>query len=389
MGLLKAVLFVACGFGVLLASTSAFAQVDNRVFSSDYDYRESFFDSKEGQLEAVWRARIYGEAARLETQSSEVGGFDAFIEAKYQMLEKLEARVFLRGKFQAGHSQSFFGDIEPDTGVFVREAALRYSPFSFLDLKAGVINQDWLEMELLVFRKSFPGGSAHLSHQWTEEFSTSFASQYLIPTSQTLSTRTMDQEPTPTFLTHTASAEWTGESLKIRGRASTFEYKDLPSIVAFESQKRGNSFTVINGPNNSDFQYPFKGWFTQLGVSYHFGLIEPLAYLSVIKNEKAPRTYNDGQLWGVGANFHTTDVVYSLIYENYFAESDVVPGYYNAWGYGNTNKEGYGLDFKANFLKKNFRLRVQYYDAKVINLDPLQQNQQYFFLGVETGYDKI
>lgn len=366
------------------------AQVKGSVFSNDYEYRDDMFESTEGQLETIWRARIYGESTALETQSAQVGGFDLFAETKYQLLETLEARVFLRGKFEAGRSQSFFGDLEPANSILIREAAIKYTPADFFNFKAGVINQDWLDMPLLVSRQSFPGINAELSYNINEEFKIGAISQYLVPTSQTLSPRTMDAEPNPTFTTQSLYLKWADRDFSAFVSGNLYEYTNLPSFVAFESQKRGNSLTQINGPNNSRFAYAFKGWFTTLGFNYRMNsILEPLAYYNVIKNSEAPETFNDGRIIGIGSKFHTNNYVYSFFYENFFAESDVVPGFYNSWAYGNTNKEGNGFELGIQFKKKNFRVRAQYYEAKVLNADPLQQNQEYFYLGVETGYDKI
>ncbi len=66
-----------------------------------------------------------------------------------------------------------------------------------------------------------------------------------------------------------------------------------------------------------------------------------------------------------------------------------MPAYYNAWAIGHTNRQGNMLDVSFAFLKKKFRIRAQYVEADTINFDSLQQDQKYFYLGVETGYDKI
>jgi hypothetical protein len=386
-------------FTIICGSMTSFAQVKGSAFSNNYEYRDDLFESREGQLETIWRARIYGESTALETQSAQIGGFDLFTESKYQMLETLEARVFMRGKFEAGRSQSFFGDIEPANGILVREAAIKYQPVDYFNIKAGVINQDWLDMPLLVSRQSFPALSSEISYAFSEEMKVGAIAQYAIPTSQTLAPRTVGAEATPSFVTQTVYAKWSDRSLKASLTGNFYEYNNLPSYVAFQSQKYGNSLYVsspggpgiIGGPNNSKFNYDFKGWFTTAGASYRMNsILEPHAYINVIKNSQAPETFNDGQIIGLGSKFHTNNYIISAAYENFFAESDVVPAFYNSWALGNTNSKGDGLDISIQFKKKNFRLRAQYYRADVINAgDDLQENQQYFYLGVETGYDKI
>lgn len=375
---------------VLVGQSVAFAQLQGTLFSNDYEYREDLFEAQPGQLETLWRARIYGESTSLETQSAEVGGFDLFAESKYQLAERAEARVFLRAKFEAGRSQSFFGDIEPANGLLVREAAIKLRPLDFISLKAGVINQDWLDMPLLLARQSFPGGHADISGEVVDSVTVGYGVQYVIPTSQTLSARTMDREPSPSLITNTVYGNHKGENYSLRASYNTFDFNKLPSQVAFDSQITGNSYAFIGGPNNSAFQFDFKGWFANVGGDIQWNsTFETFGYYNIIKNNEAPETYNDGHVIGLGGKLHFEDHVVVLGYENFFAESDVVPSYYNSWIYGNTNKRGQGIDMSVQFKKRNFRVRAQFYQADVINFNGLQEDQQYFFLGVETGYDKI
>jgi hypothetical protein len=387
---------------ILCGTATAFAQAKSSTFSNTYDNDEAkadLFSKEEGKLETLWRARMYGESTALETQSAQIGGFDLFSETKYQMLETLEARVFLRAKFESGRSQSFFGDIEPNTGILFREAAIKYQPIEAFNIRAGVINQDWLDMPLLVFRQSFPGANAELTFALSDEAQVGFISQYAIPTSQTLAPRTVGAEATPSFITQTAYAKWDDRNFKISLSGNLYQYDNLPSYVAFESQKYGNSLYasapggpgIIGGPNNSRFNYEFKGWFTTADISLRMNsLFEPLAKLNVMRNEEAPEAFNDSQIYALGSRFHTNDHIFTVFYTNYFAESDVAPSYYNAWVMGNTNGKGQGVELYWQLKKKNFRVHAEYYRTDVINAgDDLQENQQYFYLGVETGYDKI
>lgn len=393
-----------------VTSLDAFATssvvTDNYVHSKFMgDYDDQLFSSiheqlKPGKIGLAWKSRLYGEMAELQTQSAQIGGAEINLASQYKLLESLEARVNVRAKFENGRAQSFFGDLEPLSGILLREAVVKYMPVNEISLRLGVIDQDALDMPLLMSRRSFPGGAVDLKGDWTQEFSTTFTSQLLIPTSSTLSTRTVDKEATPQFTTQTVSAEYNKKtdsgdhhySLKLSG--SLYEFKNLPSFVAFESQKRGNILpgngTQVYGPNNSVFAYPFKGWFARAFADYKInGLLQPYAAYSVIKNNEAPETYNDGHLISVGTVVMFSDYNWFVSYENFFAESDVVPGFYSSLGYGNTNKKGSGIDTSIEFKKYNFRIRAQYYKADVLNPDGLQQDQDYFYLGVETAYEKI
>lgn len=397
MGKLCAVHFwILSLLGCCFPAFSLFAQdqslkQNTRQFSNNYNFSDDLYESNPGQLELLWRARMYGESTSLESQSAQVGGADIFAEGKYQLLENMGARLFLRGKFESGRSQSFFGDIEPANGIFIRESSIKLDPIPVASLKLGVLNQDDLDMALFTFRQSFPGGSAKLFYNEFENLKFGYMYQYLIPTSQTLSSQTVDREPTPSLQTNTLYINYDKDNkYSLFTSANTFVYDRLPSFVAFESQKTGNNFEFINGPNNSVFTYQFKGWFTNTGGSYRFNsFYKAGGSYGIIKNEEAPETYNDGQIITVWNRFSLKDFSIYIAYENYFAESDVVPSYYSSWIYGNTNKKGNGGEIALEFEKQNFRIRAQYYDANVINPNGLQQDQKFFYIGVETGYGKI
>lgn len=369
---------------------SALAQLDTLVFSNNYNFSEDMYEAHAGQLESFWRARMFGESTNLTSQSAQVAGFDLFADSKYQLLDRLEARAFLRMKFEAGRSQSFFGDIEPSNAILVREAAIRYYPTDHSEAKAGIISQDWMGMPLLQYRQAFPGAFLKLGFAPIENGELAVATEYAIPTSQTLSAQTVGKEATPVFKVETLMANYKTDEFRVAATFNLYEYKNLSSVVAYESQKYGNSFVAINGPNNSQFDYPFKGYFTTLNGSIRLNsFIEPQAGLSVIKNQKAPATYNDGQLIEAGTNFYLTNHILRFEYQNFFTESDAVPSYYNSWAYGNTNKKGQGVELSIQFVKYNFKIRANYIEAKVLNPNTVQQDQTYIYIGVETGYDKI
>jgi len=389
----KAVLLFVVAVAPLFGGSCAFAaDVDktSSLFSNNYSFDDGLFENKTGKLDVLWNARVYGEGATLKSQSSEVGGVDFNIRSKYLLLDNLEARVFLRAKYEAGRSQSYFGDLEPSNGIFAREAAIRYMPFEFLDVKGGVIDQEWMDMPLLTSRQSFPGITADLHHSFNKAFVIGVNAQDLIPTSQTLSSQAMDREQTPSYYTQMAYARWKNSTLDVYQTFGHYTYEHLPSQVAWDSALYGNDKTFVNSVNDSSFRYDFNGLFAQSGLKYRASALwEPMVYYNVIKNLDAPDTYNDGEIIGAGSNFYTNDYLITVKGEYYFLESDAVPGYYNSWAYGHTNKQGAGGEVVLAFLKHKFRLRAQYYQYKPLNFDTYQQSQQYFYFGVETGYDKI
>ncbi len=371
------------------ASVSSSEEV--QIFSNNYRVSDLEFNKHPGQLNLFWKSELYGQGAELKTQSSQVGGLKLSLEGQYNLLESLKAVVSLQAKYESGRSQSFFGDLEPNTGIFAREAVVVYSPFQFIDIKAGVISQNWLDLPILIDRQTFPGGQVDIHVTTFDHLTTGLNAQSLIPTSQTLSSRTIDREATPTFQTQMAYVKWDDKKLEVEQVYGRYDYDNLPSIVAWNSVRYGNDPARATAPFVSSFLYDFSGWFTRTTIGYRVSsLWQPWVYLNVVKNTKAPETYNDAQSIGIGSHFYTSNYQFTLIAEHFFVESETVPAIYNSWAHGNTNKEGDGIEFHIAFLKKKFRIRGQYFQYKPINTtDSFQQDLQYFYLGVETGYDKI
>lgn len=370
-------------------------QNNYQLFSPQFNYQnEILSDVQPGHFGAVWLGRVYGQNAELTSQSNSTGGVDAWFGTKYKLLDNLEFIGVFRAKFEAGHSQDFLGDLEPTTGIFMREGALQFTPGKVFMAKAGVISQDWMGMPMLMSRRSFPGGLVKLTAPLSEKFDLSVISQWLIPTSTTLSTRTVGRESTPQFMTHMLSGNYNDQNgLKLGANVSTYHFRDLPSSVANESIRRGNTKLAGSAPtpNFAFFEYDFRGWFYDVSGRYHIPgtNFEPQVSFSRIRNTHAPETYNDGQSWIVGNIYHMESHMFYVGYENFFVESDVTPAFYGSGAYGFTNKKGHGVEAWWLFKKHNFRVRAEFYKANVINQTGLQQDQNYFYLGVETGYDRI
>lgn len=368
----------------------------NSKFSNAYSRKLMEKETRKKRLGVMWRARLIGESAKLETQNSETSGLDLRVQSRYHLLKSLHADVYLRGKFESGHSRDFFGDLEPNSAVMVREAAITFDPIRYFDVRLGVIDQDWMNMGMLTFRKSFPGAMANIYYNWTDNLQTSFTSQYTIPTSSTLSPRTVGKESTPEFIVHRLGLEYSdNRNYEVGVAGSLYEYKNLPSFIAFQSKRYGNSGPA-RGQLNDEFEFPFKGWFTQTYAKYRINRFIPYAEYSVIKNQDAPETFNDGQVITIGTGLDMDEHFVYAEYSNFFAESDVVPAYYNSWAIGHTNSEGFGVDIGVEFKKYNFRLRSYYYRANVLDRSGVinnslgtVQDQNFFFIAVETAYDTI
>lgn len=346
----------------------------------------------ESRMNTIWRARILGESAKLTTQGSETAGVDLRVRSRYHLNSLLSADVYLRGKFESGHSQDFFGDLEPASGVFVREGVIRITPMDDTIIKAGVIDQDWIDFSMLSFRKSFPGAYAGYSHTFADTVRAAIETQYTIPTSTTLSSRTVGREKTPSHIVHRLTLSTSDcDNYCLSAAGALYEYKNLPSTIAFESASYGNDDLLRGGQLNSQFVFPFKGWFSDLrgSVKPFGGMTEVYGRWATIVNQEAADTFNEGQSLHLGVNFDLQDHLATFEYVDFFAESDVVPAYYNSWAIGHTNRTGFALHARLEFKKYNFRLRTYYYKANEINESDLQQDQDFFFFAVETAYDRI
>lgn len=312
-----------------------------------------------------------------------------------QLMEGLTFRVKGGALLNTGYAQSRFGDNVGSSGIFMQEAVLSVraidSNLIRLYTAAGAIDQGALEAPLLVSRQAFPGIKETLVIGNSKEFRLKLWAQQTIPTSKTLSTKTVDAEVTPSFLSETLElAIEPSDIFGAKASITHYNFNNLPSAVALESVIYGNTVNEI-GPNTSRFKYRFDGFMARgelnLKLTSGFGWMMS-GY--AIQNMGAEEGYRNAQMIQTGFKIALPgEVELTPMANTFFVEDDAVPGFYNSSFVGHNNRQGYGGMLEAYFQRQRFKLRAEYVDAGVINYNVNQSRQQTLSLSFETFYEML
>ena len=265
---------------------------------------------------------------------------------------------------------------------------LQFTPFRWLEMRAGALSQRFLDLPLLVSReRAFPGGMFAFHVDVADWAKLDVVAETVVPTSRSLNWERSEREPIPLFQTlsvHLAlqAAQpwnftmWTGH----------YAWSDLPSKVAFDSQIIGNEPST-GVPATAHFQYGFDGlfgglracycasapWSVELGLMAFHNLNAPVERSNAGMVELSPTM--DRKFWNL-----------KFTYAYFFNESDTTPAYYNPARYGNNNRVGQSFEAKFTLKKYQFAILAQYVDSNTINFDLNQQRLTSMLVGVETDY---
>lgn len=254
-----------------------------------------------------------------------------------------------------------------DQNFFLNELSMNYAPSENFKISVGAINQNHLDSPYLVSNLSFPGvlASAHIK---TDNVKFGYKGQRLIPTSMSFDTDRTEKEALPIFQTHGLFADYkVNNNFEVGGQVNYFNFADLPSVVAFESQIMGNDVTGIE-IGDSRFTEQFSGFsnsFYAKGMfSKDFGA---QLNISVVENENTLDGDNRAQFVESGLifKFNSFDLIPS--YAQFYAEPNVTPGFYNTRMLGNNNREGVRYSLRTNFKKIKLNVIASYINAKVLN----------------------
>lgn len=337
------------------------------------------------RIEAGWNLSLSGQSFSNEKEQAQTAGLELAGKLRYRLLPQLEMKADAGVSLQSGYAQSRFGDNTPKSGLALREAVLQFKPLNRVTLQAGAIDQGHLNAPLLVSAQAFPGVLERIL-LGTKEFNAELKAQQAVPTSTTLSTKAVEAEETPTFLTESLTVR-----AKLFDRMSVnvfglhYAFRNLPSTVATDSELYGNTVTALTAKRDR-FTYDFDGF--GYGGGTKILLARHVAWTldgQILQNAKAPESYNQGQLASSGFEIGLPgDVDVKPKGEIFFAESDVAPGYYNGSDRGHNNRAGWAADLSVAFKKAGFALGGRFVQADLINSSLVQTRQSFVLLHFET-----
>ncbi len=386
---------------VLISSNSAYAQKTDAQNSDEPEVggaqaalsttTESWRRSPETKF--AYKIGSDFDSFANEREQSQFFGMSLMGDFRAQLLSNLTFRTKAGVSLSSGYAQSRFGDNVGASSVWLEEAYLnlralnsRLARFYFT---AGALDQGDLNMKILVNGQPFPGVRQTLVLGQDADTKLKIWAQQTIPTSKTLSTKTVDAEVMPTFMSETIELSLRpARSLKLTGQATHYAFNNLPSAVALQSQIYGNT-TTETGPNTARFQYGFEGF--GLGGSARYDFMPSFGVQVggyMLQNTQAPEGYRNSQYVNGGLIIGLeNEIELNAGGAVFFVEDDVTPGFYNDSKIGHNNRQGYSAQVDVDFKRQRFKLRAAFTDADVLNFNINQTRQQAFSIGFETFYE--
>ncbi len=332
-----------------------------------------------------WNARIFGLGVNDDTEDARVSGAQIYGDVAKKFNPYLDTAMGLRARFSTGSTHSLYALNRVENGIQLDQAFLNLNPIPrYATVTLGAINQRFLQNPLLVDELSFPAVRERLSFE-SKSFYVGVMAQQAIPASSSLSTRTVEKEPMPSFFTETAMFAYSPvKAVIVKGRGGRFTFNDLPSQVAFESYAQGN-LVDADVPQSARFEHEFSGW--TYGGEISAKLTSKLSVAvgaDALTNEKAPSEYADGLLSFGEAKFQVTKSWSAIPRFEYFRnERHSSPAFYNSADYGHNNRHGYSYEVRVQSPSEGMAFKAKYTDSRLIEEDPLQANSQIMMLYLE------
>lgn len=337
-----------------------------------------------------WKLGLASQSFTNEQDKAQTVGLGLEGDLRMSPLRMLEIRARAQARLQSGYAQSRFGDNTPANGVRLKEAYLSLRPLTFFTLQAGALDQGLLGSPLLVSEQAFPG-VAEVFEFGDERVSVEFRAQQVVPASSNLSTKSIESEPTPSLTTESLVFRFSpGHDLEFKTSATHFSFKSLPSAVATESDRYGN--TVVDAQTGiARFQFEYEGYV--LGGEAKARVAKDWVVevdAQILNNTKARDNYRRGQQVGMEMQISLPeDIELRPRGEIFFAESDVAPAFYNSSQLGHTNRQGWSGQMTLAFKQQKFQIGALYVESDVINPNSMQSRQSFILLNFETFYEAI
>lgn len=387
---------VAVVIGIFAASISAGAQTSTAVAPTpapQVTLKTDLVSSPETKRTKLSvTTGLLGRSLEDRYVNSKYAGGTINLVGSHRIADNLEARMAVGFLLSAGSYSNLYGsEGSAPNAVYVDEAALAYKPFSSLSLEAGVILTQFSTMPSNMESMGFPSLRQTYEMGNADYKAQIFATQ-AIPTSDTAAVQATQSGITTTLLMYGIGGTTNAQDLDgltLSGSVGRFQFENLNSSAATDSQTLGNSVDGGGGPQ-ARFRYQFEGTEVGAKVAYRFkGGLKTSLSGAYVKNEKAPEEKNKGYLYsaGVAMPFGTREVSASFGY--FYNEEDTLPASYTSTGKGSNNRFGQVARIGMENSKDSVSGFVQYTRANEIVNKPFTADRDIIVLGLEIGYDVL
>ncbi len=356
--------------------------------------------SRGANFEAFWKANVSAKAFTDQSAANAVLNSSIYGKINWILLDRLsiQAKALITGR--SGFTQSIYDRSDRRSGFHFLEGFFHLKPYSYLSLKLGSVQQDFLQAPLLITDQTFPSLMEIFSFEplnfagdFAGNLKLSLAFQQAIPDNALESVKMSAQIVrglTPLFLTASAFAEWDSVSqfdLLLKNRLSFFHYTKISPAVACESSLYGN--TALSAGCSGRLKHGFMGLYNHFSLQAPF-LSKWLAEigLDILYNFKAPDTYNQGERLAGALYYDYKSFMEIQMAAEYFAlQSDASLAYYSSPLYGRNNRTGALLRAQAHLYDSGLTFKAVYVYSRPINqrVSPFGASRA-FALSLGTNY---
>lgn len=326
-----------------------------------------------------------GGATRQEGKDTSDGAY-VYLSSnlEFRLIPELKLKLTPLARFWSARDQDRFKDDDNDSFIFLTDAYVGLEPVRWLELRGGMLSQRVLRTSMMVSNwATFPGVQTRLKSEVGPKASAELIHQYTIPTSKSGSGDREKSEALPAFQTlHLDVRSNALDGWELEAYGGYYEWSKLPSKVAIQSAKMGNSY--VDGELVTKFTRGFRGYFGGGEACYCKGPVGFAVEYKRMTNIEADANAADGQWIGGGPRFKFRDMELDLRVRSYFIESDSTVAYYNKSRLGHTNRVGENIEAYLRFPKQRFAVYGEMYNARPIARDVNQRDLQSLFFGVET-----
>ena len=317
--------------------------------------------------------------------------FSVNLRMDYRLAKWIKLRFEPRAEFHSSRVQEVLESDEYQTRLRLDNAYVSIKPIQHIELQAGALRQAVLDTPLVVSRRrTFPGLRELVSSEDQWPVRVELMAQQLVPTSQSLNDERDALEKLPQFRTEQLKVSAKHKLIEWEAFGGHYAWTDIPSVVAIDSIKQGNS--PLGAPGGAvagtRLRYGFDGLFwgasacacgegpVHLGVEY-WGM----------HNNQAPDRSGDAQMWAIAPRLILGSREFELKYYNYFIEPDSTVAKYARRTTGFTNRLGDVVEASVNFKDQGFKVVGQFVGAAPVqDMGNSQRDLTQYSIWVETDY---
>lgn len=379
----RSCLIVSLVLGLGSTSFSAYSATEGKDSSiSNSSAETSATGSSPTRFSGAWQVSIGGRSYTEGLDKADAATFSIGADAVYRLNKWVKLSADGEAVFYSSQVQARFKESSDSNKIYLNEFVVEFKPLEFLTFQAGAVNQGFLQAPLLVNDRAFPGlrETFHI-----EALNMTITAQQTIPTSTSFNSNRSDLESTPTFFTETIETKWQlFPSMLVSAFITHYSFSNLPSVVAFDSGKLGNTTSGFLAPN-SEFFYDFDGFVVGGEAVYKLNSTIAINFGGTfMENTKASTASNRGQLLEAGLRLKFSDIILKPRAELFFNESDTSPAKYNSGRYGHNNRKGESFSLRTEFPQWGFQLQARMTNSNLINSNAFQNDLTSYEVSLET-----